>query len=135
MYGGYKKTGFRFLSVLYGWALFFLHLPACHAVQIKKNVSFTINSVPKGAHVLYQVVEEEIPCQGQWVYLGSTPVQCVRQFNAYQLEDAEKIILKIMHRGYHDQTTEWNGSGFCEEAEARDVIFWTPELVPVPKEQ
>lgn len=95
-----------------------------------KTVNFKVNSVPKGAHVLYQVVGEDVPCQGQWVYLGNTPVQGVRQFDEDQLEDAEKITLKIMHRGFHDQVKEWDGPGFWEEVEERDVIFWTPELVP-----
>jgi len=96
----------------------------------KKTVSFKINSVPKGAHVLYQVVGDDVPCQGQWIYLGNTPVQGVRQFDESQLEDAEKITLKIMHRGYHDQVKEWDGVGFWEEVETRDVVFWAPQLVP-----
>lgn len=100
----------------------------------KKTVSFKINSVPKGAHVLYQVVGEDVPCQGQWIYLGNTPVQGVRQFDEDQLEDAEKITLKIMHRGYHDQVKEWDGTGFWKEVEERDVIFWTPELISSSKE-
>lgn len=101
----------------------------------RKTVSFKINSVPKGAHVLYQVLGEEIPCQGQWVYLGNTPVQGVRQFDEDQMEGAEKITLKIMYRGYHDQLKEWDGYGFWEEVEEREVIFWAPELIPSAKEQ
>ncbi len=96
----------------------------------KKIVTFKINSVPKGAHVLYQVVGKNIPCQGEWIYLGSTPVQGVRQLNEGQIEDAEKITLKVMHQGYLDQVKEWDGNGFWEEVEESDVIFWTPELIP-----
>lgn len=101
----------------------------------RKTVNFKINSVPKGAHVLYQVLGEDIPCQGKWIYLGSTPVQGVEQFDEEQLGDAKKITLKIMHRGYHDQTKEWDGPGFWKEVVERDIIFWTPELVPSPQEQ
>jgi hypothetical protein len=99
-----------------------------------KTINFKINSVPKGAHVLYQIVGEDVPCQGEWIYLGNTPVQGVRQFDEDQLEDAEKITLKIIHRGYHEQIKEWDGAGFWKEVEERDVIFWTPELVHSPKE-
>ncbi len=100
----------------------------------QKTVNFKINSVPKGAHVLYQVVGGDIPCQGQWVYLGNTPVQGVRQFEENQLEGAKKITLKIMHNGYHDQIKEWDGPGFWQEVEEREVIFWTPELIVSEKE-
>jgi len=124
------------VSLRFVWGIgLFLTLAFLAGCSNKKTVSFKINSVPKGAHVLYQVVGEDIPCQGQWIYLGNTPVQGVRQFDEDQLEDAEKITLKIMHRGYHDQTKEWDGSGFWKEVEERDVIFWAPELIPSPKEQ
>ncbi len=99
-----------------------------------KTVNFKINSVPKGAHVLYQVIGEDVPCQGEWIYLGNTPVQGVRQFDEDQLEDAEKITLKIIHSGYHEQVKEWDGASFWKEVEERDVIFWTPELIHSPKE-
>lgn len=99
-----------------------------------KTVNFKINSVPKGAHVLYQVIGEDVPCQGEWIYLGNTPVQGVRQFDEDQLEDAEKITLKILHSGYHEQVKEWDGASFWKEVEERDVIFWTPELIHSPKE-
>ena len=99
-----------------------------------KTINFKINSVPKGAHVLYQVVGEDVPCQGEWIYLGNTPVLGVRQFDEDRIEDAEKITLKIIHRGYHEQIKEWDGPGFWKEVEERDVIFWTPELIHSPKD-
>jgi hypothetical protein len=101
----------------------------------KKTVNFKINSLPKGAPVLYQVIGENFPCRGQWIYLGNTPIQGVRTFNKGQLEDAEKITLKIMHQGYIDQIKEWDGAGFWQEVEESDVIFWTPQLIPSPKEK
>ena len=96
----------------------------------QKNIRIKINSVPKGAHVLYRVAGENIPCQGQWIYLGNTPVQAVRLFSESKIEDADKITFKIMHHGYIDQVKEWDGASFWNEVEERDVIFWTPELVP-----
>lgn len=94
-----------------------------------KSVRFKINSVPKGAHVLYQVEGGDMPCQGKWVYLGNTPLQGVQQFDEDQLEDADKITLRIMHNGYHEQAREWDGESFWQEIEEKDVIFWTPELI------
>jgi hypothetical protein len=118
-----------FYLVILATSLFFLS-----GCSDTKTVNFKINSVPKGAHVLYQVVGEDVPCQGEWIYLGNTPVQGVRQFDEDQLEDAEKITLKIMHRGYLEQVKEWDGTSFWKEVEERDVIFWTPELIHSPKE-
>lgn len=100
----------------------------------KKTVRFKIDSVPKGSHVLYQVSGGESPCQGQWIYLGSTPLQGVRQLSENEVEDADKITIKVFHNGYHDQTKEWDGAGFWQVVEERDVIFWAPELIPNPKD-
>jgi len=108
-----------------------LFLSGC---STQKTVRFKINSVPKGAHVLYQIVGEGIPCQGQWIYLGSTPIQGVRQLDEDLVEGADKITLRILHRGYSEQVKEWDGPGFWSEVEERDVIFWTPELIEASKE-
>ncbi|AGF77689.1 hypothetical protein UWK_01121 [Desulfocapsa sulfexigens DSM 10523] len=127
---GEKKSIFRvcfLVSIITASVL----LAGCSS---QKTVHFKINSVPKGAHVLYQVIGEDIPCHGQWVYLGNTPVQGVRQFDEDQLVSAEKITLKIMHNGYHEQVKEWDGPGLWQEVEERDVIFWTPELIASEKE-
>ncbi len=97
-----------------------------------RTVRFKVNSEPEGAHVVYRVLGEDIPCQGQWIYLGNTPLRSVRQFSDEQLEKVGKITLKVMRRGYYDQVREWDGPSFLEEAEGRGVIFWTPELVPQP---
>ena len=94
-----------------------------------RTVRFKINSVPKGAHVLYQVEGEGMPCKGKWVYLGNTPLQGVQQFNEGQMAGADKITLRILHNGYHDQSREWDGESFWQEIEEKDVIFWTPELI------
>lgn len=100
----------------------------------QKTVHFKINSVPKGSHVLYRVIGDGIPCDGEWVYLGNTPIQGVRQFDENQLEETEKITLKVIHNGYHEQMKEWDGPGLWQEVEEREVIFWTPELIASEKE-
>ncbi|RUM40293.1 MAG: hypothetical protein DSY80_10505 [Desulfocapsa sp.] len=93
-----------------------------------KSVRITIKSVPKGAHVLYQVKGGDSPCQDNWIYLGNTPLQAVQTFSERQLKDTAKITLRVMYNGYHDQSKEWDGEGFWREIEEKDVIFWTPEL-------
>ncbi len=100
----------------------------------KNIVNFKINSVPKGAYVLYQVIGEGISCQGQWVFLGNTPIQGVRHFNEGELSKAKKITLRIMYHGYQDQIKEWDGDGFWEEVAKRDVILWTPQMIAAEKE-
>lgn len=112
---------------------FFITLLMISGCADKKSVRFKIDSVPKGAHVLYQVAGGDSPCQGQWLYMGSTPLQGVRQLSENEVEDADKIMIKVFHNGYHDQIKEWDGAGFWQEIEERDVIFWAPELIPNPK--
>ncbi len=126
-----RKTNNTF-SVFYVLAVLaaFVFLSGC---SNKKVVNFKINSVPKGAHVLYQVIGEDLPCQGEWIYLGNTPVQGARQFDEDALEDAEKITLKVVHRGYNEQLKEWDGPGFWNELDEKEVIFWTPQLVSAPQ--
>jgi len=123
-----KRRSFSF----YGRNLFFAFLLSA-AVMLSgcgdsKSVRFTIKSVPKGAHVLYQVKGGDNPCQDNWIYLGNTPLQGVQNFSENQLKDTGKITLRVMYNGYHDQSKEWDGESFWEEIEEKDVIFWTPEL-------
>lgn len=122
------------IRFLYSIGLFII-LFTITGCATQKTVRFKINSVPKGAHVLYQVKGGNSPCQGQWLYLGNTPLQSVRQLAENEVEDADKITLRIIHNGYHEQTKEWDGIGFWEEIEERDMIFWTPELIPNLREQ
>ena len=120
----------RFVSAI----CLFVILLMVSACADKKSVRFKVNSIPKGAHVLYKVEGGESSCQGHWLYLGNTPWQGVRQLTEDEVEDAEKITLKVLHNGYHEQVKEWDGVGFWEEVEERDVIFWAPELIPNLKE-
>ena len=129
-----KKRSYPVAPILLCYAIFLSMLVLLSGCADRKTISFKINSVPKGAHVLYRVVGGDIPCQGQWIYLGNTPLQGVRQFGEEQFVEAEKITLKVMHNGFHDQVKEWDGAGFWEEVETHDVIFWAPELVPSSQE-
>ena len=66
----------------------------------------------------------------QWIYLGNTPFQGEYLFDKEQLQESEKITLRVMQPGYLDQTREWAGESFYEEAKEKGVIFWTPEMIP-----
>jgi|LGVF01.1.fsa_nt_gb hypothetical protein len=96
----------------------------------KATVSFKVNSQPEGSHVLFKASGKDLPCSDKWIYLGNTPLRGVHQFSEKQLENTGKITMKVMHDGYRDQTRQWDGPSFWEEAEGRGVIFWTPELIP-----
>jgi hypothetical protein len=98
-----------------------------------KTVRMKIHSEPEGAYIVYKVTGPEVPCAGEWIYLGNTPFRGVHQFDKERLEDAGKITIKVMRQGYTDQIIEWDGPGFWEEAEEKGVIFWTPELIPENK--
>jgi hypothetical protein len=115
------RSVFSLLPLLFALSL----LSSC---ADSKAVRFKINSVPKGAHVLYQVKGGDISCQDKWIYLGNTPLQGVQHFSESTLKDTTKITLRIMHNGYYDQSKEWDGESFWQEIEEKDVIFWTPEL-------
>ncbi len=95
-----------------------------------KTVKLKIHSQPEGAYIVYKVTGSEIPCAGKWIYLGNTPFRGIHQFNEDDLENADKITLKVMRQGYTDQIIEWDGPGFWDEAVEKGVIFWTPELIP-----
>ncbi len=118
------------LSVLFFLLALLVLSTACSPTV--RTVRFKVNSEPEGAHVVYRVLGDDVPCQGQWIYLGNTPLRSVRQFSDDQLEHIGRITLKVMRRGYYDQVREWDGPSFLEEAEGKGVIFWTPELVPQP---
>ncbi len=119
--------GKRFVSFLAALLAFSL-LSAC-ASRVAP-VRFKVNSEPEGAYVLYQIQGAEIDCAGKWVYLGNTPLQGMHQFDRKQLQSGDKITLRVMQQGYMDQSKEWTGNSFYEEAKGKGVIFWTPEMIP-----
>ncbi|WP_028579811.1 hypothetical protein [Desulfogranum japonicum] len=106
-------------------------LGACSSKTV--SVRFKVNSEPEGSQVLYKLSGTELPCGERWIYLGNTPLRGIHQFKEEELENTDKITMKVMHNGYHDQQMEWDGESFWEEAEGKGVIFWTPELVPSDK--
>ena len=117
----------RYASLLAA-VLVMLMLSACGSRVAP--VRFKVNSEPEGAYVLYQVQGTESECAGKWVYLGNTPLQGMYQFDRKQLQDTDKVSLRVMQQGYMDQTKEWTGASFYEESKGKGVIFWTPEMIP-----
>ncbi len=94
------------------------------------TVRFKVNSEPEGAYVVYQLSGKHVPCAGEWIYIGNTPLQGVHQFSEEQLENSDRITLKVMQPGYIDQKKDWDGPSFLEEAEEKGIIYWTPEMIP-----
>lgn len=94
------------------------------------SVRFKVNTAPEGAYVVYQMSGKNAPCAGEWIYIGNTPLQGVHQFSEEQLENSDKITLKVMQPGYIDQKKEWSGPAFYEEAEQKGGIFWAPSMIP-----
>ena len=98
------------------------------------SVRFKVNSEPEGAYVVYQMSGTKTPCAGEWIFLGNTPLQGVHQFSKEQLENSDKITLKVMQPGYVEQKKDWDGSSFYEEAQEKGVIYWTPEMIPAAQQ-
>jgi hypothetical protein len=94
------------------------------------TVRFKVNSEPEGAYVVYQMSGSHVPCAGEWIFIGNTPLQGVHQFSEEQLENSDRITLKVMQPGYVDQKKDWDGPSFLEEAEEKGMIYWTPEMIP-----
>ena len=94
------------------------------------SVRFKVNTAPEGAYVVYQMSGKGAHCAGEWIYIGNTPLQGVHQFSEEQLENSDKITLKVMQPGYLDQKKEWAGPAFYEEAEQKGGIFWAPSMIP-----
>lgn len=118
-----------------GWKLFLLAalivsflLTGCSPAT--RTVKLKIHSQPEGAYIVYRVTGSEVPCAGEWIYLGNTPFRGVHQFTEDELDNADKITIRVMRQGYTDQVIQWDGPGFWDEAEEKGVIFWTPELIP-----
>lgn len=112
--------------IVFSFSLFLVAgLSACGSKTY--SVRFKVNSEPEGAYLLYRLAGAN---NSQWIYLGNTPFQGEYLFDKEQLQESEKITLRVMQPGYLDQTREWAGESFYEEAKEKGVIFWTPEMIP-----
>ncbi|NQS71116.1 MAG: hypothetical protein HQQ73_02980 [Desulfobulbaceae bacterium] len=123
----HSASGKRYVPFLVALVIMTL-LSACGSRVV--SVRFKVNSAPEGAYVLYQIQATGAECAGKWIYIGNTPLQGMYQFNRDQLRKNDKIALRVMQQGYMDQTKEWVGSSFYEEAKGKGVIFWTPDMIP-----
>jgi hypothetical protein len=91
-----------------------------------RDVPITVQSEPLGAHVLYQVRGVGT---GDWVYLGTTPVEVNRQISKRNLRNADAFVLRLVSEGYNDQTREWSGAALELEVEDKGRVFWNPRLI------
>ena len=119
-----KSMRFVRLALLLGSALL---VTACGPSV--SNVRFKVNSAPEGAHLVYQVNNQDLQKISDWIYLGNTPYKGVRRIHEKDLGASSKVVLKVMRAGYYDQVKEWDGPTFLEEAEGRGQILWTPRLI------
>lgn len=88
-------------------------------------VKMVVHSDPEGGHVLYKAP----PTNGQWVYLGATPVKTVQMVDEKIMTENNKFTLRIVRDGFHGQIKEWDGESFLESFENQGKIFWTPHLI------
>lgn len=95
-----------------------------------KNIPMKIQSYPLGAHVLYQERSRVNGSSNDWIYLGATPLEINRSIRTKQLKKADAFVLRLIHRGYVDQTKEWSGDRLKAEVKEKGFVFWNPRLVP-----
>lgn len=96
----------------------------------QKTVTFKINSAPEGAFVIYRLSGPDLDKAPEWIYLGNTPLNAVRQFHEDQMRDENKLSIKVMRAGYVDQARDWSGEAFWDEVAEYGRILWAPQLFP-----
>ncbi len=95
-----------------------------------RTVNFKINSAPEGAFVVYRLSGPALEQEAEWIYLGNTPLNAVRQIHEDLIEDENKLSIKVMRSGYVDQARDWSGEVFWDELEEYGRILWAPQLFP-----
>ena len=93
-------------------------------------VPITIQSVPLGGHVTYQLPPGADGGSTDWIYLGKTPIDLKQMVDRKQLQKAQAFRVKIFKNGYHDQVRDWSEDEIESEVEEKGTIFWSPKLVP-----
>jgi len=93
-------------------------------------VPITIQSVPLGGHVTYQLPPGADGGSTDWIYLGKTPIDLKQMVDRKQLQKAQAFRVKIFKNGYHDQVRDWSEDEIESEVKEKGHIFWSPKLVP-----
>ncbi len=91
----------------------------------KKNIAMKLHSDPQGAYALMQVKEKGNE-QGDWVFLGPTPIVTNRKV---KLKGASSVSLKVIRPGFYEQTKTWSVKDFLREHKQNDQIVWVPNMV------
>lgn len=94
----------------------------------RRDVSFTINSEPPGAFVVFHLSETRKRQGADWIYLGTTPLVVERELNLRQVK-REAVTLRVMKEGYFEQQKQWTGAQLIREWESKGGISWSPHLV------
>ncbi len=95
-----------------------------------RTVSFKINSAPEGAFVVYRLSGPALEEAPEWIYLGNTPLNAIRQIHEDLMDADNKLSIKVMRSGYVDQQRDWSGEAFWDELEEYGRILWAPQLFP-----
>lgn len=113
------------ISVVSGFAKAALVAGSCWLLSACANtaqtVPITVQSYPLGAYVLLQ----EDGSKGDWIYLGSTPLDISRPLSV----SARKITIRVIKEGYFDQVKVWEDKKIKSERKEKGRIFWNPKLV------
>jgi len=88
-------------------------------------VKMVVHSDPQGGYVLYKAPATN----GQWVYLGTTPVKTVQIVDEEKITNNSKFMLRVIRDGFHEQVKEWDGETFLDTFQEQGKIFWTPHLI------
>lgn len=92
-----------------------------------QTIPIKVQSDPLGAYVVYQKKAEG---DGDWIYLGKTPLNIQRNIGEKGLKKNESLRLRIMKDGYNDQIRDWTRDDVDTEISEKEHLFWNPRLVP-----
>jgi hypothetical protein len=92
-----------------------------------QTIPIKVQSDPLGAYVVYQ---KKAGGDGDWIYLGKTPLTIQRSIGDKGLKKNETLRLRIMKEGYNDQIRDWSSDDVDAEISEKDHLFWNPRLVP-----
>jgi hypothetical protein len=118
-------TPLRFLQL----AALLLVVTLASGCASSRNITMTIHSEPAGAYIVMQTRDAEQKA-GEWIYLGNTPLNTIREVSKKEIKNAQAIVLRAMKEGYFDQSKVWKGEAFLDEHEQKGRIFWNPVMVP-----
>ena len=107
-----------------------LGLLAAGGCSSSNTVPMKVQSDPLGAYVLYQKRQSSSDNNGDWVYLGKTPLNIQQSIDKNSLGSSGTLRLRVMKEGYSDQMRDWSGKDIENDLDSMGHLFWNPRLVP-----